>query len=300
MKKLILFLGIGLMSVSCNRDEPDNRTQVPDANEDSSVLPVKFIVQSYNTITRTFKYKNGNELEETVDDDANGNRVVYTYEGDFIVSKTSYDAERGNETEKTTYEYSNGKLVVATDKSENYNSMYDYKYTSTIRREYSYNGSTIVVRENLKETHPNEYSGNNKQSNRVYTYTLENGKVVKIKREIGSPFFPDQTDPFNDQNGKMVINSDLTYDSNKSPYKNIKGFSALAMECLRIDYDAEDRRSFYWLPNNPILIKGANDNFGYGESTNTEYKFEHEYKNGFPIKTNDIGNNRVITYEYNK
>ena len=34
MKKLILFLGIGLMFVSCNRDEPDNRTQVPDANED--------------------------------------------------------------------------------------------------------------------------------------------------------------------------------------------------------------------------------------------------------------------------
>ena len=76
MKKLILFLGIGLMSVSCNRDEPDNRTQVPDANEDSSVLPIKFIVQSYNTITRTFKYKNGNELEETIDDDTNGNRVV--------------------------------------------------------------------------------------------------------------------------------------------------------------------------------------------------------------------------------
>ena len=129
---------------------------------------------------------------------------------------------------------------------------------------------------------------------------MENGKVVKIKREIGSPFFPDQTDPFNDQNGKMVINSDLTYDSNKSPYKNIKGFSALAIEFLKIDYDAEDRSSFYWLPNNPILIKGTNDNFGYGESTNTEYKFEHEYKNGFPIKTSDIVNNRVITYEYNK
>jgi len=98
---------------------------------------------------------------------------------------------------------------------------------------------------------------------------------------------------------------EVTYDAKNSPYKNIKGFSVLAVEFCGLDEDENtiaDYLNFRWVSHNPTLIQKSTNLYGSGADS-SEYKFQYEYKNNFPIKTKlNINNQTVITmvYEYNK
>ena len=103
----------------------------------------------------------------------------------------------------------------------------------------------------------------------------------------------------------VVIDEEVTYDAKNSPYKNIKGFSALAAEFCSLDEKENtvaDYLNFRWASHNPTLIKKSINLYGSGADS-SEYKFQYEYKNNFPIKTKlNINNQTVImmVYEYNK
>jgi len=63
-----------------------------------------------------------------------------------------------------------------------------------------------------------------------------------------------------------------------------------------------DYLNFRWVSHNPTLIKKSINLYGSGVDS-SEYKFQYEYKNNFPIKTKLNIDNQIVTtmvYEYNK
>ena len=298
MKKIILFFMAGLFLVSCSR-ENDKMTDETLANSAKMQLPTKVTIAENNkVISKRFEYQNDNELKEIIDE-GSGERIVFVYEKDFITSKIRY-SQAGEELGKTNYQYNNGKLSSVIDEVVISDSGIQYKRVVT--REYHYNGSEVSVNENIKY-HSESYAYNLRDENFTHTYVLNGENITKIHHEISKNVSNGHF--YLNPNNMVIIDEEVTYDAKNSPYKNIKGFSVLAVEFCGLDKDENtiaDYLNFRWVSHNPTLIQKSINLYGSGADS-SEYKFQYEYKNNFPIKTKLNINNQTVTtmvYEYNK
>ncbi|PWB26846.1 hypothetical protein [Flavobacterium sp. HTF] len=203
MKKIIaLFGAVALLLTSCSSDDTPQ-----DSSEDSSVILVKKIVQSYkgsSTFTSEFTY-DGRKIVKQIkkENDQYAQTITYYYTGDLI---TKYVITKGSEFDSSvelTYDGNKLKTIFVKKRIE---SIDMYFYTKSI---YTYNadGTVSIVQKDVD-------IDTQEERNTVYgelTYT--NGNVTK---EIYDITFLERS-----------TNALFEYDSKNSPYKNILGVKYL-------------------------------------------------------------------------
>jgi hypothetical protein len=209
MKKLVLSILMGMCLLSCSSDRSD------DGSVSTSVtLPIKMETMDedgekiYHDL-----YYNGDKLIESngrYEESNDKLKSTIVYKGDKIVSIKEEDGEI------TEYEYrEDGKLLYS--KKTNIDPVTGYG-TETYRS-YSYARSgEVIVNQSYKV---NNGSLLNNTINSTIVYTLKNGNISKRKEEATT------TNGYGSTNITTTI---FEYDNKKTPFRNVRGLSALHLE----------------------------------------------------------------------
>lgn len=193
IKHFILPITLGLVLVSCNRDNDKNNETA-----ETPILPTKIIESDQE---REFKYKADKLTEIILKGKDFTERGVVEYKGDLITSISFYDTKTNALSMKSVYTYRDDKLVQATHSEVDFS---DNKAFATI--------NTFVYNDNGTITKTSK--SNNSNDIRTSIITLTNGNYVMETED--TPF------------GKRTFT--YKYDTKNNPYKNIKGFSALLVD----------------------------------------------------------------------
>ena len=203
MKKFFFTALVGVMMISCSRDNDDTGS----VTNDTSILPTKMTYSETNgKIVYTFSY-NGNKLVKITD---GHHDKIFTYTGDLITS-INYTDEKF-----FVFNYdSNGNLI--SEKYVNYNT--DKIKTSEYNITYAINGSTVTAQSVAKY-----YS----QSDEVLsitsniTYTLD-----EKKRPIKKVVVYEKKDIINNITYRGTNTFTFQYPNHHGFSENIKGMDKL-------------------------------------------------------------------------
>ena len=200
MKKLVLSILMGMCLLSCSSDRSD------DGSVSTSVtLPIKMETMDGDgeKIYHDLSYDGDKLIESNGRYEESSDRLKSTivYKGDKIVSIREEDREI------TEYEYrEDGKLLYSKKTYPAPN------YVEQVDRYYSYTKSgEVTVDQRYKY---NDGSG----LNTTIVYTLKNGNISK--RE-------EKTNRYGSTNITTTI---FEYDNKKTPFRNVRGLSALHLE----------------------------------------------------------------------
>lgn len=274
MKKILLFLSIVLLSISCSKStvEPDPieppSPPLPPV-EESNTLPVKVVLQlEGKTKTYNFSYvSNTKKLEKITTSEE---RVEsYEYEGD-LITKIEY-----REGDYSKYEYENNILV----REFGYR---DSKQVSKLEFGYLTNNAFTIKPYEYKN---GEWILDNSEGGNVSAEFDSNGNLLKGETEIGDM-------------GKTKIN--VTYDNKNTPIVNILGWSKINILSGVPLGDNIDFIDIIGRRNNPskvtVTSEGGNMDFTY------TYEFNDTDNPKFPTKISGKLNNvalfsATITYK---
>lgn len=261
MKKFLLALSVlGLVSVSCSRDNDENISD--NGNKEIPILPTKFI---HEDGVSELKY-DGDKLLEIVNKYDETETVTFKYDGDKIVERTIIEPNNDKEIAKYYYTSDNKLKSSSLYMEETDNGT---KYITNYNREYTYNtDGTISVVEKRK------YINSNVESIVNYTYTISNGNLAK-KVET--------------RDGETYVRT-YTYGNKNTPFKNVRGFDLLLLEF------EEDNFGINVSKNQLISTQLERE----GEILEAHsYTYEYNDK-GYPIKEveKQLKTNHSNEYEY--
>ena len=295
MKKFFFTALVGVMMISCSRDNDDTGS----VTNDTSILPTKMTYSETNgKIVYTFSY-NGNKLMKITDGFYD---EIFTYTRDLITS-INYTAGKS-----FVFNYdSNGNLI--SEKYVNYNT--DKIKTSEYNITYAINGSTVTAQSVAKY-----YS----QSDEVLsitsniTYTLD-----EKKRPIKKVVVYEKKDIINNITYRGTNTFTFQYPNHHGFSENIKGMDKLSYSSFAIGFervfDLYNPYSYMiYLPFSYIKedINSTtyhSDGFSYRGFGTDEFKTEYvvnahnyptriEYKS--TIEESENRDNGYFTVEYNK
>ncbi|TCK84835.1 hypothetical protein [Albibacterium bauzanense] len=275
MKKVLLFLSVVLLSVSCSKNTVDPDPPIgplspplPPATE-SNTLPVKVVLElEGKTKTYNFSYvSNTKKLEKITTSEE---RIEsYEYEGD-LITKIQY-----REGDYNTYEYENSILVRE----------FEYRGSKQISKlEFGYlNNNAFTIKPYANKD--GEWILDNSEGGDVSVEFDSNGNLLKGETELGDM-------------GHLKIN--VTYDDKNSPIVNIPGWSKINILGGVPLGDNIDFVDIIGRRNNPskvtITSEGGNMDFTY------TYEFNDTDNPKFPTKISGKQNNvtlfsATITYK---
>ena len=295
MKKFFFTALVGVMMISCSRDNDDTGS----VTNDTSILPTKMTYSETNgKIVYTFSY-NGNKLMKITDGFYD---EIFTYTRDLITS-INYTAGKS-----FVFNYdSNGNLI--SEKYVNYNT--DKIKTSEYNITYAINGSTVTAQSVAKY-----YS----QSDEVLsitsniTYTLD-----EKKRPIKKVVVYEKKDIINNITYRGTNTFTFQYPNHHGFSENIKGMDKLSYSSFAIGFervfDLYNPYSYMiYLPFSYIKedINSTtyhSDGFSYRGFGTDEFKTEYvvnahnyptriEYKS--TVEDSENRDNGYFTIEYNK
>lgn len=286
MKKIILLGSIALFTLSCSSS--NNDIPVVDNTNPSLqnvILPVKM---SADGETMKINYDGTKILNITSTTNA-GNKIVFTYDGDFVSSVKFYE---GNILETSTdYTYGNGSLILSINKEYSTSGAID----ALVNHTYTYaNANQINIKRQVVYGTTTNYTINS-----VYTYN--NGNLASSSGS-GSGMSNGIATTYN-------LTGSYTYTDKNYPFKNVKGFD-------RIIYngDLSDGVSYLFsnLKNN---INSYKETMAYTATSGngasySAYKFTTTFNSsGYPIlesrQSTDLNGvpsasqPEIYTYEYN-
>jgi len=190
MKKIICFLSISLVLVSCSGDEDSASV------ETSGGHLIKTIVTDRDgTVTTNYTY-DGDKIVGYTDSD--GFRSVYTYTGDLITKWEEFDGDESFSLDTFTYDGS-GRLVRHVFDSDEIKQKYEYTHNS--------DGTILVKHYNMDSN-----SG-------VYVFSHD-AKIYDNKIEENVPAYPGSP--------AFVDTQTFTYDDKHNPFMNVTGFDKIA------------------------------------------------------------------------
>lgn len=278
---------MSILTLSCGSD--DGNTIALDTSNTSSqnvILPVKMSLQGESV---KINY-DGTKILDMISPNNPGNKIIFTYVGDFVSSIKFYE---NNILESSTdYTYANNVMTKST--------ITEYSNTGTVQNFVSYlythvNSNQINVKRQYIHGSSTDYTINS-----VYNYSGGNllsstGSGSGISNGIATTY--NQTFSY-------------SYTDKSYPFKNVKGFDKIIY-----NGDMSDGVTYMFsnLKNNIDSYKEAsthNSNLGTGTSL-YGYKITATYNsNGYPIyesrqqtDINGVPNSsqpEIYTYEYNQ
>ena len=268
MKKLLFSALMGVMIISCSRDNDNTNPTTPQtpAISQTVILPTKLTYSQTgeeDEVT-TFSY-DGNKLMKITHDNKD---VIYTYTGDLITSVN----DPGESSYVFNYD-SNGNLI--SEKGEFY---YDTIKILEENTTYTVNGSTVTAQKISKNYDYRDGTLSSITTSTI-TYTLDTQKRPIKSVEVSET--KDTTGNITFQENKTTT---IQYANHHSPLKNIVGFDKLNYS----DFTDHDDEAF----TNTISYmkeesKVTQYHGGSNVVTNNVYETKHEYtinSNNYPIK----------------
>lgn len=218
MKKMILPFVLGVMMISCSRDNDNTEISPNPINSaETPVLVTGINVDGEDDDIRTSIKYNGNKIQEWTVTNSAGiqtDRMVFQYEGDLIKSIENTEADGDKVT--WTFTYKGDKLDNSVNVYTGKNSKGEELKTTTTRSYvYNDNNNQVVVSQNKKSVNLSN-SSYNSENNETFTYILSDGLITRIVR--------------NPSNGVSEDINEIIYDGRKSPFKNITGVGNLVIE----------------------------------------------------------------------
>ena len=297
MKKLLFSALVGVMIISCSRDNDNTNPTTPQtpAISQTVILPTKLTSSKTGKADEviTFSY-NGNKLMKVTHDNKD---VIFTYTGDLITSINNPDGS------SHVFNYdSNGNLI--SEKEESYSGTIKVLEENTT---YTINGSTVTAQK-ISKNYDDITGTLSSISTSTITYTLD-----AKKRPIKSVEISEERDSIGNLIEKTNNNTTTyQYANHHSLIENIVGFDKLTYSDFLsnnedfphniVSYMKEDiNRTHYHFGGSP-------DNDSYINEVKVEYSVN---TNNYPIKIqpkakNHINgqfenrNNSYFTIEYNK
>ncbi|OXA93977.1 hypothetical protein [Flavobacterium hercynium] len=235
MKRILCILSVAFLALtSCSKD--DNLAKREDTSKPAPVLVKRETYTIGSRMTNSLISYEGNKIISTTS--SSGRVSKFTYTEDYITKRESYNMA-GKLESTTDYVYDKGKLVEKIRK-DGEDSEYYYK------TKYIHNGSGIIIYQEFRVTIAN---GEEQASDFAGKYTYKSSNLVKIESTF---------------NGVDAITT-LEYDSNNTPYRNIKGFNLLL---------GDDSSNFNNIIKKSYVLKEADS-----EPRLTTYEYKYNTKN---------------------
>ena len=298
MKKLLFSALVGVMIISCSRDNDNTNPTTPQtpAISQTGILPTKLTYSQTGKSDEviTFSY-NGNKLIKATHDNKD---VIFTYTGDLITSINNPDGS------SHVFNYdSNGNLI--SEKEESYSGTIKVLEENTT---YTINGSTVTAQK-ISKNYDDITGTLSSISTSTITYTLD-----AKKRAIKSVEVSEERDSIGNLIEKTNNNTTTyQYANHHSLIENIKGMDKLNYSSFAIG--SEDVSGIHL----PISYIKKEINRSFYHSGSPHFNDSHtgesivEYilnTNNYPTKiqrkTKDVdtgqyeNTNHHYTIEYNK
>ena len=265
MKKLLFSALVGVMIISCSRDNDNTNPTTPQtpATNETGILPTKLTSSKTGKADEvsTFSY-NGNKLVKATYDNKD---EIYTYTGDLI---TSINNPNGG---SYVFNYdSNGNLI--SEKGESYNGSIKFNENNIT---YTVNGSTVTAQKISKNY---DYTDGTLSSitTSTITYTLD-AKKRPIKRVEVS----EEKDAAGNITQKENNTFTYQYANHHSLIENIKGMNKLNYSSFAIGGEDSDNIFF------PVsyIKQEINRSFYHSGSLSHNNNYTREYTVEYALNT---------------
>ena len=265
MKKLLFSALVGVMIISCSRDNDNTNPTTPQtpATNETGILPTKLTSSKTGKADEvsTFSY-NGNKLVKATYDNKD---EIYTYTGDLI---TSINNPNGG---SYVFNYdSNGNLI--SEKGESYNGSIKFNENNIT---YTVNGSTVTAQKISKNY---DYTDGTLSSitTSTITYTLD-----AKKRAIKSVEVSEERDSIGNLIEKTNNNTTYQYANHHSLIENIKGMNKLNYSSFAIGGEDSDNIFF------PVsyIKQEINRSFYHSGSLSHNNNYTREYTVEYALNT---------------
>ena len=228
MKKLLFSALVGVMIISCSRDNDNTNPTTPQtpATNETGILPTKLTSSKTGKADEvsTFSY-NGNKLVKATYDNKD---EIYTYTGDLITSINNPDGS------SHVFNYdSNGNLI--SEKGESYNGSIKFNENNIT---YTVNGSTVTAQKISKNYDYRDGTLSSITTSTI-TYTLD-AKKRPIKRVEVS----EEKNTAGDITQKENNTFTYQYANHHSLIENIKGMDKLNYSSFAIGGEDSDNIFF--------------------------------------------------------
>ena len=295
MKKLLFSALVGVMMISCSRDNDNTNPTTPQAPSQSIILPKKLIhsISNHPDEVSTLNY-NGDKLKEIVFSD--GGKIEITYTGDLITSMNN-----PNESSYVFNYDSNGNLI--SEKTKFYNGTIKISENDIT---YTVNGSTVTAQKISKNYNPLDGTYSSTTTSTI-TYTLD-----AKKRPIKEVEVSEKKDTAGNLIEKANDTTTYQYANHHSFSENIKGMDKLIYSSIAIgggdsvniffpiSYIKQEINKSFYHSGSPHF------NYSYTGESKVEYTLNtNNYPTKIQLKTKDSAtgqykNSISITIEYNK
>ncbi|MGG5209410.1 hypothetical protein ACQWU4_10700 [Chryseobacterium sp. MIQD13] len=284
MKKIILLGSMALLTLSCGSDDDDNTVDNSNPSTQNVILPVKMSVDGESM---KINY-DGTKILNVTSNANTGNKVIFTYDGDYISSIKFYEANVLQSS--TDYAYTNNLMTSAINKEYSASGVVEYNviHTYTHVNANQINAKRQVISANTNYT-----------MNSVYTYS--GGNLITAPG-TGSGTSNGVTTTYNQT-------ASYNYTDKNYPFRNVKGFDKIIY-----NGDMSDGVSYLFsnLKNNISSYK-ENTTYTYSGGSGSgysAYKFTTTFSSsGYPIyesrQPTDLNGvpspsqPEIYTYEYN-